>query len=66
MHNMRHVETEFDIWNFMFGFLDGSVYGKSANLTLCSSYAQDISTVYYYNWFYLFETDAVMEENFNA
>ena len=66
MHNMRHVDSNYDVWQFLYGFLDGSVYGKSANLTACSTYAQDVSTVYYFNWYYLFENEATIESNFNV
>ena len=59
------METEVDIWDFTKGFLDGSVYEKSANLTSCASYAQAVTTTYYYNWFYLFEDDEVIKINFN-
>jgi len=59
------VETEVDIWDFSKGFLDGSVYDKSANLTACASYAQAVTTTYYYNWFYLFEDDEIIKTNFN-
>jgi len=66
MHNLRHLDNENDVWDFVNGFLDGSVYDKSSNLTQCSAYIQSVTTVYYFNWFYLFETDAVMETNFNV
>jgi len=32
-HNMRHVDTASDVLQFFNGFFDGSVYGKSDNLT---------------------------------
>ena len=62
---MRHVESDSDVWSFVNGFFDGSVYGKSDNITACSAYAQAVTTTYYYNWFYLFETEAIIETNFN-
>jgi len=62
---MRHLDDNADVWNFIYGFLDGSVYGKSDNLTQCSIQAQQASTVFYFNWFYLFEDELTIDTNFN-